>query len=361
MKITQKFIPAFLILIIFSAGAFSQQTAEDFYRQGMELSAKHKHKEAIAALTEAIRLNSALTEAYLERSRLRQNNQRDMKGALSDIETVLQLDPQLGAAYYERFQIRKSMNGGMFSGKKNLNFQRDILPHRKLELEDLNSAIDYGYKNKQSYESRGFMYWRIFHQYQKAVEDYTSAISFDAEDYDLYNTRGLIKKDNGDLAGAIADMREIVNIYDRAANDKEYPAEKLKKLKGAAIMMLNNMSSLYAESEDSASQLWAIKKSIEIEPNSRGFGALGRYNTVFGELSDAVANYTKAIEFSDGRLPFDFLERGVAYHLQRKLAEAQADFDKAVQIAPNIKNTIKYRIEVTRRQREQKRIRVELP
>lgn len=245
MKFNKNYLSLFLLLVIFPIFTYSQKTAEDFYRQGMELLGKHKHEEAIAALTEAIKLNSAYTEAYLERSRLRQNNQRDLKGALSDIETVLQLDPQLGAAYYERSQIRKSLFSELLEAKKKMSFE-ESLPYKKQELEDLSSAINYGYKNKQSYLMRAFMYWKIFGANQKALEDFTAAISYDPDDYDLYNTRSLVKRDLGGLPGAIADLREVVNIYDRAADDKQYPAEKLKSLKVTTIMILNNLSSFYS-------------------------------------------------------------------------------------------------------------------
>lgn len=360
MKILKNCIPLFIIIFTLPVFAFSQQTAEDFYRQAVELSKKGKYDAAIASMDEAVKIRSDYVEAYLERSRFKQNNQRDIKGASADIEIVLQLDPQLGAAYYERSQIRKSQFSEILETKKNMSFE-ETLPFKKLELEDLNSAINYGYKNKQVYLLRAFLYWKTFVNFPKAIEDFTVALEYDPEDYDLYNTRGLVKRDTGDLPGAIADMREIINIYERLSNDKKYPANKQKRLKDTAVMMFNNLSSLYSESEDSTSQLWAIKKSLEIEPTSQGYAALGRYKVVFGEFDDAIADYTKAIEISDGRLPLDFVRRGIAYHLQGKLEKAQADFDKALEIAPNMRNNIKYQIEVTCRQREQKRIRIELP
>lgn len=360
MKTFQKYILVFLILILFPADVFSQQTAEDFYRQGIELSKKGKYDAAIAAMDEAVKLKSDYAEAYLERSRFKQNNQRDLKGAFADIETVLQINPRLGEAYFERSRIRSSQFIELLGVRKTMSGE-ESLPYQKLILEDVNLAINYGYKNKRSFETRADLYERTFGDHRKAIEDFTAALGYDSDDTGILNNRALAKKNNRDMSGAIADLREIHNIYERRMRDKEYPAIKLQALKSAATIALNNLSSVYAESGDFPSQLWAIEKSIELEPTATGYAALGRYKTIFGELDEAIADYNKAIELWHGSPGFGFLDRGIAYYLQGKLAEAQADFNKVIEANPRMKNSIDYKIEVTRRQREQKRVRVELP
>jgi len=352
-----------LVAFIFTLGASdaaAQQTAEDFYKKGVEIMKSGRYEPAIPFFDEAIKLNSNYVEAFLQRSRAKQNNQMDLKGAFEDVETVLQINPQMGEAYFERAQIRNSLILKMLKEKGSMTMA-EILPFKKLLLEDLNSAIDNGFKNKRIYSYRAGILSRDFDNQTDAIKDYTAAMSFDPDDFHLLNNRALAKRQNDDFQGAIADLREIIRRYDEAKTDNKVSAQKLDSLKGGAVFALNNLSSTYALSEDTASQMWAIEKSIELQPTASAYLSRGRHKMIFGSLDDAITDYNKAIEMSGGKIGRYILDRGIVYHLQGKVTEAQADFEQAVKLEPHLKRSVNYWLELARRQREQKRVRVELP
>ncbi|HMS44123.1 MAG TPA: tetratricopeptide repeat protein, partial [Pyrinomonadaceae bacterium] len=326
MKIFYKINLVIFTLLLLYSSVFAQQTAEEFYEKGLEKMKSGRYQEALPFFDEAIKLNSFYVEALLERSRARSNNKRDLPGALADIETILQINPKFGEAYFERAHLRRTMIFQMLKEKGQMRTS-EILPYHKAILEDLNLAIENGFKNKRSYSYRAELQARHLDNPAEAIKDYTEALKFDPDDFNLLMNRSFAKRANDDVQGAIDDLREIINRYDEAKANKEIPAEKLNILKSAAIMALNNLSSTFALDEKPELQLWAIEKSIELQPNTMAYLARGRYQTIFGSLDDAIADYNKAIEMSGGKVGHYFMSRGIVYHLQGKTVEAEADFE----------------------------------
>lgn len=351
-----------LTLCLAFSSVFAQQpTAEDFYNKGLEIIKTGRYKEAIPYFDKAIQLNSQYVEALLERSRARSNNQADLPGAMADLNTLLQINPQHGEAYFERAMVRSSLFMQVLKAKGTMR-QEESLPYKKAIFEDVNTAINNGFRNKRVFLYRAEMFSRDFDEQTKAIEDYTAALSFDPDDSMILISRAHAKRRNDDLEGAIDDLREVVNRYDAAKENPQTDAKKLAFMKGAAIMALTNLSSTYALDEKPDLQLWAIQKSLEIQPTDLGYAALARYQKIFGELDDALANYNKAIEMTNGKRGIYFIDRGIVLYLQGKITEAEADFAKALEIDPNLKYyNVKYFLEVSKRQREQRKVKVELP
>jgi tetratricopeptide (TPR) repeat protein len=361
MNIIVKLTLVLITLTTFASSAFSQQTAEDFYNKGLAIIKSGRYKEAIPLFDEALKLNSNYVEALLERSRARSNNQTDLKGGLADIETILQIDPRHGEAYFERAVLRNAMILEMLKEKGSMSSE-EILPFNQAVLEDLDAAIANGFKNKRSYTYRAETQAREFDNQDEAIKDYTEALKYDREETYLLINRSHAKRKNGDSQGAIDDLQEVVRRYDEAKTNSQTPAQKLGTLKGAAIMALNNLSSSFAMEERPDLQLWSIEKSIELQPTAMAYISLARHKMIYGNLDDSIADYTKAIEMSNGKFGHYFMDRGIVYQLQGKLAEAEADFAQGKKIDKNLENyNLKYWLELAKRQREQKRVRVELP
>lgn len=360
MKI--KFSLLLLVLCLSFSSVFAQQpTAEDYYKKGLEIIKTGRYKEAIPYFDKALQLNSQYVEALLERSRARSNNQADLQGAMADLNTLLQINPRHGEAYFERALVRNALFLEVLKKKETMS-EEEAMPYHKEILEDLNSAINNGFQNKRSYSYRAEMWSRNFDNQADAVKDYTAALSFEPDDLYLLINRANAKRRNEDFQGAIEDLQEIVSRYETAKNNPQTDANKLGMMKGAAIMALNNLSSSYALDEKPDLQLWAIQKSLEIQPTDTGYAALARYQRIFGELDDALASYNKAIEMTDGKRGIYFMDRGIVLYLQGKTAEAEADFAKGLEIDPYLKNyNVKYFIEVSKRQREQRKVKVDLP
>lgn len=358
MKIQIRAFFAFSLVVLFCFNAFAQQTADAFYKLGIEQIKTHKYDPAIVSFTEAIKLNPAHLEAYLERSKARENNQRDLEGAFADIEKVIELNPSYGEAYYRRALIRSAQ---MIKRKEPSNEIVEAT-FRKM-LADFDLAIGYGYKTKYAFTSRAALKCRDLDDCKGALADYDAAITLDPNDFYLYLNRSNTKRHLKDYVGAVMDLREIISRY--YTNQSPDLDEKQKKIldenRGAVSMALLNLSSDLLMEESHEQALGAINQSLVLYPdNASAYDARGRYKTIFGDLDEAIADYDRAIELRQNN-GIAFLGRAVALALQGKTAESQKNFDKGFEILPHLKNQYSKRVELTRRQREQKKIKVELP
>lgn len=237
----------------------------------------------------------------------------------------------------------------------------ESMPYLKKILEDLNLAIQNGMRTEAVFLARASMYSRDFRDELKAIEDYDAALEINPDNLNTWNVRAYAKLKLEDYEGAIADLRSLVRLYQEAYNKKLYSSEKLLELKRTTAMALSNLATVYADKDDSAKYFRAINKSIELLPTPTAYSSRARYHMIFGELDDAISDINQAIQLSNGKMGSYFIDRGIALHLQGKLDEAKADFEKGAELAPFLKQRINYRLELVKRQREQKRIRVELP
>lgn len=345
----------------FAGQLVAQQTAEEYFQLALEQKRKGRYGEVIRLLDEAIRLNTNNVEALFERSEAKQNNQRDLDGAMEDLETILQLAPGNGKAYFHRARLRHSLVLRLLK-KKGRTPSSELKPYFQEILDDVNSAISNGYENKDSYWYRADLLSRHFRRYTEAIEDYTAALLDAPMETGLYFNRSNAKRNNDDLKGAAEDLREIVLMYkDEAA----LPTNKneLKRLRRLATMALNGLSSIFGLLEQPDDQLWAIEGSLKIEPTPAGYAARGRHHMIFGNLNDAIADYDKAIELSknDTRKGWYLMSRGIVHTLDGQTEKAEADFTEGRKLPRMDRYRLNYWLELSRRQRDQRRIKVKLP
>ena len=358
MKIPNRAFFAFSLVVLFCFNAFAQQTADAFYKQGVEQLKTHKHDAAIVSFTEAIKLNPAYLEAYLERSKARENNQRDLEGAFADVEKVIELNPSHGEAYFLRAGIR---NAQIVKRKEPSNEIVEAA-FRKM-LADFDLAIGYGYKTKDAYARRAGLKCHDLDDCKTAIADYDAAIALAPNDFYLYINRSNAKRTAKDFVGAVTDLREIVSRYygNQSANTDEKQKKMLDEQRGAVSMALLNLTWDLMMEGSHEQALGAMNQAIELYPNNASaYDSRGRYKTIFGDLDEAIADFDKAIEFRPNN-GMAFLGRAIALALQGKTVEAQKSFDKGFEILPHLKNQYSNRVELVRRQREQKKIKVELP
>jgi tetratricopeptide (TPR) repeat protein len=358
MKIQSHAFFAFSLVVLFCFNAFAQQTADAFYKQGVEQIKTHKYDAAIVSFTEAIKLNPTLLEAYLERSKARENNQRDLEGAFADVEKVIELNPSHGEAYFLRAGIR---NAQIVKRKEPSN-EIVMATFRKM-LADFDLAINYGYKTKDAYKQRAGLKCSFLDDCKTAIADYDAAIALAPNDFYLYINRSNAKRSTKDFVGAVTDLREIVSRYygNQSANTDEKQKKMLDEQRGAVSMALLNLTWDLMMEGSHEQALGAMNQAIELNPeNASAYDARGRHKTIFGDLDEAIADFDKAIEFRQNN-GMAYLGRAIALALQGKTEEAQKSFDKGFEILPHLKNQYSRRVELVRRQREQKKIKVELP
>lgn len=364
----KKNIFAFFLLIVTTSSILAQEAAQQLYSQGIEILQKHKYEAAEQFFSRAIELEPDFAKAYFERSKTRLNNQRNIDGALADIEKVIELNPDNGAAYFVRSRVKNSLFLRVL-GKVGSMSQEEGQKYEKPILEDLNLSIAYGYKTVESYNIRASLRCHDLHLCREAIPDYDAAINLEPDNLMLYVSRSHAKAEAEDLEGSIQDLLEVINRYQIVANKPEKSGEtpirnhqQINKL--SVVMALVNLSGRLLSKGDQQIALNALNQAIELEPNFAGaYSSRGRYQVIFGDLQSALADFDKVLELSKNRLPNpqNFIDRGIVLNLQGDLTAAQNDFDKAVEIEPNSKNQIKYFLELTRRQRAEKKIQVQLP
>lgn len=362
MNIYRKII---LILFLFGNAIFSvsgQTTADEYLEKGLEVMKSGRYKEAIPHFDEAISIDSNLVAAYIARSKARSNNQADLPGALEDLNTALQLAPRNGEAFFERARILNSMIGNMI--KENGGMRSDELkPYFSAVLNDLDSAITNGFVNEHSFSYRAGYLMRNFGMVKEAIDDYTRAIQYDPFDVHLLMNRAHAKRRIDDYKGAEADLLEIVERYEESKAAGKLEPAKLADMKRAAVMALNGVSSIYALMEMPDKQTWSIEKSIELEPTAEAYIALARQKMIYGNLDESLADYTKAIEMSDDNRRGQYhMDRGIVYLLKDMPEQAAADFETGKKLEPRLERwNVKYWLELAKRQREQRTVKVELP
>jgi len=148
----------FTVVLVFSAVSLSAQNAKTRLENGKQQFEQKKYDAAIQELTEAIKLDPKLAEAYAYRARA-YNNKNNFDQGIDDANKAIQLDPKLAIGYFVRGNA---------------------------------------YLNKNDYD--------------RAIADYTVAIKLDPKDANVYCNRGFAYDEKEDYDRAIADYNEALRI-----------------------------------------------------------------------------------------------------------------------------------------------------
>ncbi|HUF04339.1 MAG TPA: hypothetical protein VMM38_09205 [Aridibacter sp.] len=361
MRILVPSVLSLCVLVFCVVPAFSQTSPEEYFDKGVETMKSGRYKDSIPFFDEAINLDSNLVEAYIARSKARSNNQADLPGALEDLNTALLLAPRNGEIFFERALILNSMIGRMI--KENGGMRSDELkPYHSAVLRDIDSAITYGFVNERSFSARAGFLLRNFERVKEAIDDYTRAIQYDPFDLDLLMSRAHARRLNEDYEGAEKDLLEVVERFEESKSAGKLAPAKLAEMKSTVVMALNNLSSIYALAERPDRQMWSIEKSIALDPTPMAYISLARQKMIYGNLDESLADYTKAIEMTDGNRGQFYMDRGIVFLLKEMPREAAADFETGRKIEPRLERwNVKYWFELAKRQREQRTVKVELP
>ncbi|PHM08916.1 tetratricopeptide repeat protein [Nostoc sp. 'Peltigera malacea cyanobiont' DB3992] len=156
-------------------------TAEDFLNQGIDQK-KGDLQGAIAAYTEAIRLNPKYALAYSNRGVARVLLQ-DHKGAIEDCNQALRINPNDADTYSNRGVTRAQL--------------RDY----KGAIKDYNQVLQMAPNDGPAYYNRGNARGELG-DHKGAIEDYNQALRLNPNNPLAYNNRGIARAELGDIKGA---------------------------------------------------------------------------------------------------------------------------------------------------------------
>ena len=249
------------------------------FDQATELVARGDLQGAVALFTRALELAPDLTLAWHDRAVARAGL-GDYPGALSDYDRAIELGPENLASWLGRGSLRQKM--------------RDL---RGAE-EDFGRAIELDPQLAWGWYLRGHLLFQgTGEERRRGLADLTRAIELDPHFAAAWGDRGTGRAQDGDWAGALADL-------DRALSE----ADQGLDVKGQAL-------------------------------GDPGFGRVailvtrGAVKAQLGDLAGAEQDFTRAIELDPGSATAWF-NRGTARQRQGNIAGAIADGERYLELAP---------------------------
>ncbi|MFA5857630.1 MAG: tetratricopeptide repeat protein [Elusimicrobiota bacterium] len=165
-----------------------------------------------------------------------------------------------------------------------------------------------------AYNNRGTVYYELG-DYNRAVEDFTSAITLNSRYYEAYTNRGMVYAKLGKAA-------EAMNDYHRSV--------KLNPYNETAYYNRGNLFLEQKKLED------AIRDyTTAIKYNGTLYEARLNRGDAYADTGDyikAVKDYTFVIQSSETANAYN--HRGIAYSVEKEYEKALKDFDKATKLDP---------------------------
>jgi tetratricopeptide (TPR) repeat protein len=179
----------------------SQENKAQFYNnRGLEKYQKQDLQGALEDINLAIATDPQNALLYFNRGYIKSSSFEDYSGALEDYNKAIQLNPNFAEAIAQRAFVKEKLQD--FYGS----------------LADYNLAIELSPPTENLYLERGMLEHLQLGHHLKALDDYDKAIDLDPQDAYNYGFRGLVKKDLGDIEGAIADLNLGVSLAKEQRN-----------------------------------------------------------------------------------------------------------------------------------------------
>jgi len=173
-------------------------------------------------------------------------------------------------------------------------------------------------KSRDAYRLRGITY-RAMKKYEESVSDFTRAIALDPEGYDLYAGRAITKRERNDLSGAIEDMTSAT----RLAPQKD------------ALRVTMLLAAFKFDAGDYAGSLDACSRTKQLQPSPDTANCVGKSMLKLGLYEKAILEFDSIIAVND-RLYYVFRYRAEAHLGLGNLDKARKDFDRAIELKPEL-------------------------
>jgi tetratricopeptide (TPR) repeat protein len=327
----------------------TELNADDYFVAVGQKYKKGDIKGALTDMNQVIAINPKYTNAYLLRGVLK-NDLNDVQGALADYNQAIVLNPQDANAYISRGKLKYKKLGDIQGA-----------------LADFNQAATINPKNADVYIGRGMIKHEALNNLQGALVDFNQAIALNPREAIAYNVRGVLKNDLNDVKGALADYDQAIALDPQSENGYPERADlKYQRLNDdiGAIADRNQAIVISPQSADAyynrgdlfyslgniPAALFDFQKVVAIDKNSiNGLIAQGVIETQRGEYSKAITTFEKAFtiayETSSLRSSLGlFKYSGVAYKKQGKREVAIIRFQTLASMYKKNNSTRDYRM-----------------
>jgi tetratricopeptide (TPR) repeat protein len=163
--------------------------------RGRALSRRNEADKALAAYTEAVRLDANSAEAHACRADAL-NDKGAYDQALAECERALRLNPRLAVAFEYRADA--------YLGKRKFD----------LASQAIAQALEINPRLAGAYNDRGVLL-ALQGRPDKAVTELTKALELDPNDYRVYGNRASVYADLGEYAKAVSDYTEALRLGPR--------------------------------------------------------------------------------------------------------------------------------------------------
>jgi len=299
---------------------------------------------------------------------------KDYQGALSDLNKSIELNPNFFISYYNRGNIKlklKDFEGSINDCNKAIeiipNFvlaynvrglAKSKIKDFKGAIKDFNKSIEIDNNFASAYSGRGLAKASL-KDIDGAINDFDKAIQIDSKNYLFYVGRGGIKFFSGleeegcrDFQKAnelgFSDAQILINKFcNNSQTAKEYFDSGIIKqnnenYKGAIadynkaidinpklVKVYNNRGNAKSDLKDYKGAISDFNKAIAIEPNDiYAYCNRGLAKTKIKDYNGAISDFTKAISI-DPKDISSYMGRGITQHIAGNKKEACSDWSKA--------------------------------
>ncbi len=241
-----KKIILFIIILTSAHSFFAQESADNFFKEGIRLYETQQPKLALKAFSKAIKLDPTKENYYYCRG-LSYRRIGKISLAKVDFEKAIEINTKLinenpdSSSYYANrfsayFELKDNENG----------------------LQDITKAIEISPKNDIFYGQRGMLHIEM-KNYKEALRDFNIAIKLNPLLPNLYYFRGDIKKEIGYMDGACEDWMLSQELGDSSGyseyiiktNCLEYKLRNFKLINAKAANIQKNKTAIIENKTDS--------------------------------------------------------------------------------------------------------------
>lgn len=372
----KKYILLLAVSAVFSASPlniYTQKKFSELFQQTEQSAVVKKARKklesndifgALKILDEAIEKKQDLHEVYSERSFIRRFYNKDIDGAIADLEKVLEIKPDDVNSYLQLASLKqdkKDYSGALKVYETAQKHQPDSLEiytrkaFVKSALNDFAGAVAEMQAAVKSNPDSIYLQIRIsdLMSLNKKPDRAIAGLQSFLDDYAKKNNGVLPKlkgervKKNKIVINPDGTSEAKVRRYSQmelsvnSPEDLQKQQDKIEEIRNLARAYIA-LGKLYAAQNDFDKAFINLDAALAIDKNQEeAYGVRGVLYLSRGDYEKAIVELTNAAEIADE--PYFYLNRGVAYLLTKNTPKAQSDFDYFLKLYPDGKTILERR------------------